>query len=69
MLVSPCRKCGCTEDRRVCSGKCQLLAEYREALGNPFLGLHMSTLEFIDTGIFWTLPVSRGVVEEEDYYH
>lgn len=65
MLVSPCKKCGCTEDRKVCSQRCQLLAEYREALGNPFLrlqslGVPMPTRK---------LPVPRYVVEQEDYYH
>ena len=68
MLVSPCKSKKCaTKNRKVCSKKCQRLAEYRKALGDPLVGLNLSVLgPFIDMGVGWR-PTKRDVINEEDY--
>ncbi len=70
MLISPCKKCGCLEDRKICSQRCKLLAEYRQKLGNPFescFRVNSHPLELAREGYYWTLPIPRLVVKQKSY--
>ena len=65
--TSPCKKCGCTQERKICSENCQLLAEYRKTLENPFSGAWIPCipLDDVGSGCSLTLPVPRHIVEHE----
>jgi hypothetical protein len=67
---SPCKKCGCVEDRSKCSRRCQLLADYRKTIKSdggcwqPF----SSIVPGSSLGSRRIMPTPRYVVEGEDYY-